>query len=172
MATVPRAKQINGVDIGELREYIESCVLEPTNADRHPEVIARWVGGKRAEVVSTLGGEPVYMGGDADPSAMNMLLRSLAACDIEVVVNTAALLGVEIEDLAIEASGYFNIQRYLGLSTELGPGYQRIGYTVRLKTRGASADQLEQIRQACIARSPVGDSLERNVPLAVEFEAS
>jgi uncharacterized OsmC-like protein len=172
MATLPRTKQINGVDVGELREYIESCEQEPSHADRRPEVVARWAGGTRAEVVSSLGGEPVYMGGDADPSAMNMLLRSLAACDIEVVVNTAALLGVEIEDLRIEASGYFNIQRYLGLSAERGPGYQRISYAVRLKTRGASAEQLEQIRQACISRSPVGDTLEQHVPLSLEFEAS
>ena len=56
-------------------------------------VTARWVGGTRAEVTSSVGGAPVYMGGDDDPSAMGMLLRSLVACDIEVVVTRATMLG-------------------------------------------------------------------------------
>ncbi len=116
---------INGVDVTELREYIESCRLDASQADRNPVVVARWVGGGRAEVTSSLGGPPVYMGGEDDPSALGMLLRSLAACDVEVVATKAALLGVEIEDLSVEARGYANVNRYLGLESEGGPGYQR-----------------------------------------------
>lgn len=172
MATLDRTTEINGIDVAELRAYIESCRVDPTRADRDPVVVARWVGGTRAEVTSSLGGPPVYMGGDDDPSAMGMLLRTLAACDIEVIANKAALLGVEIEDLSVEAIGHFNVKRYLGLDAEFGPGYQRVSYTVRLKTRGATAEQLEEIRQACLMTSPVADTLERHVPVSPNFEAS
>lgn len=167
-----RFPRINGIDVGELREYIESCRLDGTLADRNPTVVARWVGGSRAEVTSSLGGAPVYMGGPEDPSALGMLLRSLAACDVEVVAHKAALLGVEIVDLAVEANGYANVGRYLGLGTNAGPGYQRIAYTIRLKTKGATPDQLEEIRQACLRGSPVGDTLERAVSVQLEFEVS
>ena len=52
---------INGIDVDELRGYIESCRLDTSAADRNPTVSARWVGGSRAEVTSSLGGAPVYM---------------------------------------------------------------------------------------------------------------
>jgi len=163
---------INGVDVGELRDYIDAVKADETQADRNPTVVAQWVGGTRAEVTSALGGPPTYIGGDDDPSAMGMLLRCLAACDVEVIANRAALLGVQIQELSVEASGYYNIQRYLGLAAAHGPGHQRIAYTIRLKTSGATAEQLDAIRHACIEDSPIGQTLERTVPVTFEFEAS
>lgn len=165
-------QRVNGVDVGELLDYIETVKLDGTRADRNPVVIARWVGGTRAEVTSNSGGPPVYMGGDNDPSAMGMLLRTLAACDVEVIANHAALLGVQIEDLSVEARGYFNIKRYLGLAADQGPGYQNVSYTIRLKTKGATQDQLEALRRACVQGSPVGETLESSVPVSIEFEAT
>ena len=84
MVATRSGQRLNGLDVDELRAYIDSVKADAAQADRDPTVVARWVGGTRAEVVSTLGGPAVYMGGDDDPSAMGMLLRGLAACDIEV----------------------------------------------------------------------------------------
>ena len=172
MVTTRTGQQLNGIDVDELREYIESVTVDAARADRDPTVMARWVGGTRAEVISTLGGPPVYMGGEDDPSAMGMLLRALVACDIEVVVTRATLLGIDIEDLTIEAKGYFNVARYLGVEAPSGAGYQRASYTVRLKTKGgASPEQIADLR-AALEASPVGDTFERNVPVSFEFEVT
>jgi uncharacterized OsmC-like protein len=168
MVTVRGGSIVNGLDVDELREYIESVKADAANADRDPTVVARWVGGTRAAVSSSQGGQPVFMGGDDDPSAMGMLLRALAACDIEVVVTRATLLGVEIEDLSIEARGYFNVARYLGVDASEGAGYQQASYVVNLKTRGATQEQIDDIRTALEA-SPVGDTLERRVPVSFEL---
>lgn len=165
-------QRLNGMDVAELREYIDSVSADAAKADRDPTVTARWVGGTRAEVVSTLGGQPVYMGGDDDPSAMGILLRALAACDVEVVATRATLLGIEIEDLTIEAKGYFNVARYLGAKASQDAGYQRASYTVHLKTKGgASAAQIAQLH-AALEASPVGNTFERNVPVSFELEVS
>ena len=164
---------INGVDVGEFTEYVESCRLDPAQADRNPVVVARWVGGGRAEVTSSLGGPPVYMGGPNDPSALGMVLRSLAACDVEIVATKAAALGVEIAELSVEARGYANVARYLGLETEVSPGYQNISYKIQLKTKGGvTPEQLEEIRHACLEGSPVADTLQRPVPVSMELEAT
>jgi uncharacterized OsmC-like protein len=172
VVTTQTGQRLNGMDVDELREYIDSVRADAAQADRDPMVTARWVGGNRAEVTSTLGGPPLYMGGDHDPSAMGVLLRALAACDVEVVVTRATLLGIEIEDLTIEAKGYFNVARYLGVEAPSGAGYQRASYTVRLKTKGgASPEQIADLRSALEA-SPVGDTFERNVPVSFEFEVS
>lgn len=162
---------INGIDVAQLRGYIEACRRDPARADRDPVVVGRWLGGTRAEVAAVGGGPAVYMGGPADPSALGMLLRTLAACDIEVVANRAALLGVEIVDLSIEVAGHANVNRYLGLDGASGPGFERIEYTIRLTTRGATEEQLAQIRTACEEGSPVGDTLTRQVHLSLDFQA-
>ena len=172
MSTTDAAVQVNGIDVKQLRDYIEACINDPARAQRDPIVVARWVGGTRAEVTSSIGGPPVYMGGPDDPSALGMLLRTLAACDVEVVASKAALLGVEILDLSIEARGHADVSRYLGIESPSRPGYQRISYTVRMKTNGATAEQLDAIRQACLVGSPVGDTLEREVPLSLEFQVT
>jgi uncharacterized OsmC-like protein len=172
VVTTRTGQRLNGMDVDELREYIDSVTADAAQADRDPMVTARWVGGNRAEVTSTLGGPPLYMGGDHDPSAMGILLRALAGCDVEVVVTRATLLGIEIEDLTIEAKGYFNVARYLGVAAPSGAGYQRASYTVRLKTKGgASPEQIADLR-AALEASPVGDTFERNVPVSFEFEVS
>lgn len=172
MASQDTRTTINGIDPGQLRQYIESCRVDPARADREPVVVGRWLGGTRSAVTSNAGGPPVYMGGDGDPSAMGMLVRTLAACDIEVMANKAALLGVEIEDLSIEVRGHFNVARYLGIDAPVGPGLQAVSYTVRLKTRGATPEQLAEIRAALTTGSPVADTLERTIPVELEFEAS
>jgi uncharacterized OsmC-like protein len=172
MSLETEAERLNGINARHLREYIDSCAQDPSRADRDPVVVGRWVGGTRAEVVSSAGGPPVYMGGPDDPSALGMLLRTLAACDIEVIANKATLLGVEIDELSIEVRGHANVSRYLGLKFPAGPGYEAVDYTVKLKTRGATDEQLAEIRNACVIGSPVGDSLERKVPVRLNFEAS
>lgn len=164
--------QINGIDVDRLREYVSSVSEDAAMADRDPVVVARWAGGDRAEVAFASGEAPVSVGGTDGPSAMKMVLASLAACDVDLVVNRAALLGVEIESLTVEATGHFNVGRYLGLDDAPGPGYERIAYTIRLKTRRGTPEQLADLRRACERASPVGDTLQRPVALRMRFEAS
>jgi uncharacterized OsmC-like protein len=164
--------QVNGIDVDELREYRTSVGLDPTVADRDPVVVARWAGGDRAEVAFASGEAPIFIGGPDGPSAMKMVLASLAACDVDLVVNRAALLGVEIDSLIVEATGHFNVRRYLGFDAPAGPGYERITYVVRLKTRGGTVRQLAELQRACEQASPVGDTLQRTVALSLRFDAS
>jgi uncharacterized OsmC-like protein len=162
-------QQINGMDVDELRGVAAAAAADPRKADRDPVVRARWLGGDLAELTMASGGAPVYIGGDDAPGAMRMLLMSMAACDVDVIASRASLLGIEIESLSVEATGHFNVQRYLGLDVPVGPGYERIGYTVRLKTRGATPEQLEDLRVACEADSPVVDTLKREVEITLDF---
>jgi hypothetical protein len=96
----------------------------------------------------------------------------LAACDVDLVANRASLLSVKIESITVQATGHFNVLRYLGLDAPHGPGYDRIAYTIRLKTRGATSEQLAELRRACEQASPVGDTPRRSVALSLEFDGS
>jgi uncharacterized OsmC-like protein len=164
--------EVNGIDVDELRSFIRAVGGDRGRADRDPVVVARWVGSDQSEVTMADGGPSVRIGGSDAPSAMRMLLMSLAACDVDLIANRAALMGVELEDLSVEARGHFNVARYLGLEAAEGPGYARVAYTVRVKPRNATADQLAELKAACRDASPVGDTLQRNVDVTFKFEVA
>lgn len=158
---------LNGIDIRDFRAYIKQCQEDPSKAERDPTVVAKWVGGARAEV--SFGERHIHIGGDDDPSAMKVLLASLAACDVEVVATHASLLGLRLERLEIEAKGHFDIRRLVGLEGP-GPGYDRIAYKVRIHAPEATEEQIAHLRKMCERGSPVGDSLMKAIPVALEFE--
>ena len=164
--------EMNGIDVDQLRSYIRAVETDPERADREPVVVARWVGSDASEVTMADGGPSVCIGGSDAPSAMRMLLMSMAACDVDLVASRAALIGVELDDLSVEARGHFNVARYLGLASTDGPGYDRVSYTVRVQPKNATADQLAELRAACREASPVGDTLQRNVDVTFEFEVA
>jgi uncharacterized OsmC-like protein len=161
-------EMINGFDVKDFRQYIDQVRKDSSVAERNPKIVAQWVGGTRSRVERE--GVVVHMGGDEDPSAMWMFLASLAACDVEVVATHASLLGIEIERLEIEARGHFDIHRLLGLDGP-PPGYDKIGYTIRLRAKGATTEQIEALRRVCERASPVGDSMSKAIPLKLEIEA-
>lgn len=160
---------LNGINLRELRDYIEGCRRSPAEAERNPKVVAKWVGGSRAEI--DFGKRVVQIGGDDDPSAMKVLLASLAACDVEVVATHASLLGLPIEGMEIEATGHFNIRRLLGLEGPQ-PGYDRIAYVVRLHAPQATEEQIARLTEMCERSSPVGDSLGKAIPVTLRVEVA
>jgi uncharacterized OsmC-like protein len=160
---------INGVDVQEVRSFREAAQAEPSRADRDPVVTAEWQGGDRSVVRSGDASIEVNAPGTLGP--MTLLLASLVACEIDVVAMHAALIGVKIEQLSIQASGHFNVGSYLGLSGTPGSGYDRIDYTVRLRAPGVSEEQITVLREALERSSPVGDSLSRTVTLRANIQA-
>ena len=168
MEAEPRV-EVNGYDVEELRMKVERARREPAVAERNPVATAYWEARSRARV--EVGKSVYYIGGEEEPSAMQALLGSLAACDVELVALHAALLGIRLESLTIEARGHFNIQSYFGIEGAPGSGYDQISYTVRIRAPGMTLGQLGILRQRCERSSPVGDSLARPIPLKLEFVA-
>ena len=159
---------VNGMDVEGLKGYIEGIRQDRSKADRHPVVVAHWEGNSRARVEAE-GRKGFYLGGDDDFSACHALLGALAACDVEVVATHAALIGVEIEELRVEASGAFNIASLLGVDSPTDAAYESISYKVVIDAPDASQDQIAQLEHACERFSPVGDSLRKAIPLTLEF---
>lgn len=89
--------EINGVNVAEMLEYKNHCEQDPTRADRNPVLVAHWVGGSRSRV--EFEDKVVHLGGDDDLNPMQMLLATLAACDVDLVAMHASFLGLKIESL-------------------------------------------------------------------------
>ena len=161
----------NGIEVEELKGYVERIRQDRSVADRHPVVTAQWEGQTRARVDAD-GRKSFSLGGDDDFSAMQAVLGALAACDVEVVATHATLIGLEIQDLRVEATGNFNIASLLGIDSPTDAAYEQISYKVILGAPDASQEQIEVLRRACEQASPVGDSLRKAIPLRFELQTN
>jgi uncharacterized OsmC-like protein len=161
--------QVNGISVAAWEAFRDEVRQDASVADRHPSVTARWVGGSRSRV--EFEDKSMQIGGRGEFNAMQTLLAALAACDVDLIALHAALLGVEVKDLRVEATGHFNVQAYLGLDAP-GSGYTGISYKVMLNAPDASDEQIRLLRERIERSSPVGDSLARSIPLTIEFSTT
>lgn len=164
----PQPTVLNGTDVEELRAFRAAVGNDRSKASRKPTVVARWEGGTRSRI--EYGDIVTHIGGDRELNAMQMILASLAACDVDLIVVHASLLGIPIEALSVEVQGSFNVASYLGVEDAAGPGYDHIGYVIRLRVPQASSQQVTYLRRICEERSPVGDTLSRTVPMELRIE--
>jgi uncharacterized OsmC-like protein len=159
---------INGVDVDQLKQTQQKVSADPSLTEREPTVVARWLGsGSTAE--AEFDGITTKIGGDGNLNSMQTFLASLAACDVDLVVTHAALIGLSIEELRVEVTGHFNSRAYY-LTEADGAGYDRIAYTVIMKAPGATEDQIKYLKERCQKSSPVGDSVARQIPLTLELK--
>lgn len=159
---------INGVDVEEIKQKQENVKKDSSAGDREPKIIAKWLGGSAAQV--RMGDISSKIGSDGNLNAMQTLLASLAACDIDVIAMNAALISLPIDEISIEAGGHFNTQSYYGVENGSGPGYDRITYTVHIKAPKATPEQIKILKAKCERASPVGDSLTKSIPLTIDFK--
>ena len=127
------------MNISVLLKYLEEIEAAPSKAERNPSITAHWIGGARSRI--EYGDLVTFLGGDNEFNPMQMLLVTLAACDVDLIVMHASLLGIDIESLSIEADGQFNVQSYLGLDKP-GSGYKKITYKIKIKAPGITEKQI------------------------------
>jgi uncharacterized OsmC-like protein len=151
-------------------EFKALVVKDPSKADNNNTLVAHWVGGSRSRV--ELKDKVVHLGGPGEFDAMQMLLATLAACDVDLMALHASILGLKIESLSVEASGHFNVQSYLGLEDAPASAYDAISYTIHASIPSATQEQIAFLRARCERSSPVRDSLARSIPLTFEFKVT
>lgn len=160
--------EINGVNVTKKLEFKSLVMKDPGKADNNNTLVAHWVGGSRSRV--ELKDKVVYLGGPGEFDAMQMLLATLAACDVDLMALHASFLGLKIESLSVEVVGHFNVQSYLGLEGAPASAYDAISYIVRVSIPSATPNQIAYLRERCERSSPVRDSLARSIPLKFEFK--
>lgn len=162
--------ELNGVNVSKMLDFKNMCEQDAAKGDNNPKLVANWIGGCRSRV--EIKNNSMEFGGPGELNAMQLVLTALAVCDIDLVAVHASFLGLKIESLAVETTGHFNLQSYLGLQAATGSGYDKIDYTVRLSIPGATPEQIENLRDRLERSSPVRDSLTRAIPLNLEFRTT
>jgi len=170
---------MNGIDTKALAQTVDALKQTPAIARATFAVegtTERGFNTRSSTRQPTLGGQPVrgrthtfryegdhppeLLGKDEGPAAVETLLAALGACVSGGFTTFGAALGIPIERVRIELTGYIDLQGMFGLPAPgiVRPGYERIHAKIVVKSPAPRAD-LEKLRDMAESLSPVKDSL-------------
>lgn len=166
-------KTLNDVNLAAVGDLVAAIKGEPGKADTTWKATVDWKGGFRSEAKSrdfdpVPSDEPTALGGDdtaANP--VEQLLGALGNCLAVGYAANASVAGVELKGLRIELEGDLDLHTFLGLA-EGNAGYQTITARVSVDS-DATPEAIRELHDKVVATSPVGHSLQRNVPVNVEL---
>lgn len=177
-------KVVNGVDVKKLEATIQAINKDPDLATFRFRAVNEWVdGAQNKTVVDRLEGgqkeishhEPfvlrsdqpeVLMGTDTAPNSLVSVLHALASCLSVSIVYNAAARDIPIDRLTISMEGDIDLHGFLGLSSEVRPGFQDIRVEVDLESSAPKGEVEELIRYSQKV-SPVVDTLRNRIPVEI-----
>lgn len=108
--------------------------------------------------------EPKTSGGDdTGANPVEMLLCSLAGCQLVAASIFARQLRIELDDISVEVEGDMDSAGMMGY-TGFRPGYEKIRFVFHIKTDAPPA-KVQMLMDLVEQRCPVGDSLKNGVPM-------
>ena len=110
--------------------------------------------------------EPASLGGD--DSATNPVEYALGAfigCQVVTYRFWAAQLGIQVDDIEIDAVGDLDVRGFFGLDDSVRAGFSEIRLDVRI-TGPESAQRYEELQAAVDAHCPVLDLFANTTPVA------
>jgi len=160
---------INGIDTTRVAALRGKFQEEPGQGDTLWKAEVIWQGGFRNQIrvrdlPTGYADEPEVLGGtNTAPNPVEQLLGALGACLAIGYTANASLRGIQIEELRIELEGHIDLPVFLGLR-EGHAGYPDISVMVYLKA-DTSRETLEELHQHVLRTSPVGQTIEKAIPL-------
>lgn len=170
---------LNGIDTKALGDMMTAVRNEPKIARSTFHVATEVKTGfasRSSTKTPTLGGGPIQgrkrtfsfdgghppelLGHDEGPAGVETLLAALGACVGSGFTTFGAAMGIPVERVQVDLTGYLDLQGFMGLPAPgvVRPGYERIHATIRVKS-AAPRDQLEKLKEVAEGASPVKDSL-------------
>ena len=176
-------KVVNGVDVKKLQATIEAINDDPDLASFSFRTVTEWVDGarnktlverqtsegKKEEPFVLRSDEPeVLMGNDTAPNSIASVLQALASCLSVSIVYHAAARDIPIDRMTIHIDGDIDLHGFLGLSSEVRPGFQDIRVEVDIQTTAPPEDVEELLRYAQKV-SPIVDTLRNRIPVEISL---
>lgn len=169
--TTPDAKKI--VDaITTISKQIEE---DQSNADAEFKATSKLENGLRADVeirdFDLTVDEPENLGGnDQGPNPVELVLGAFTSCQEIVIKAYAAVLGIEVNSIHVEAVGHMDLQGFFNLA-DIRAGYDNVKFKTSIDTPETDQEKLEQLEYFAINKCPVMDILENPVEVegSIEF---
>lgn len=160
---------VNGIDVDALKGIVEQVKSDPAKGLVEFRVKSAWKGQTRSETSIDsykIGGKEVQrrfkmtvdepfelLGENTAPNPQEYLMTALNACIMVGYVAGAAVNGITLSKVEIETSGQLDLRGFLGIDTNVKPGYESIQYVVRIKGNG-SPEKFKEIHENVMKTSP------------------
>jgi uncharacterized OsmC-like protein len=161
--------RINGIDTTRIAALSGKLKEEPGQGDTLCKAEVIWQSGFRNQIrirdlPAGYADEPKALGGtNTAPNPVEQLLGALGSCLAIGYTANASVRGIQIEELRIELEGHIDLPVFLGLR-EGHAGYSDIAVRVYLKA-DVPQETVEELHQQVLKTSPVGQTIEKAVPL-------
>lgn len=176
---------VNGVDLDRLSGTIDAVTADPALARFQFRAGNQWIDGghsrttikgfygagqedaTRTQPFTVDSDEPaVLLGQNRAPNAGEYLLHALAACLTGTIVYHAAARGIALDGLECTVRGDLDLYGFLGLDSNVRPGYEQIQVTIKA---AGDFDDNQFAELASLTRySPVRDIVSNPVPVAID----
>lgn len=176
---------INGIDLNAVKGAVEGIAADPTRARIAFTVDSSWEHGlrMRSNVRSyELGGqthprqfeivsdEPeLVFGRNSAANPQELLLAAVNSCMMVGYVVGAAKRGIRLTHLSIRSHIALDLRGAFGLDPDISPGAEQIQLVVRV-AGDATPEQLQEIHDDVLARSPNHYHLVRPIPIQASLE--
>ena len=176
---------VNGVDLDRLSGTIDHVSADPALARFQFRARNHWIDGgysrttikdfygagqedtTRTEPFTVDSDEPpVLLGQNRAPNTVEYVLHALAACVSGTIVYHAAARGIALDSLETTIHGDLDLHGFLGLDSNVRPGYEQIRVTIKA-AGDFDDDQLAELARLT-SYSPVRDSVSNPVPVTIE----
>jgi len=175
---------VNGVDLDKLEKTINAINHNPDLALFRFHARNDWLEGAQSKTtfVKVEGGEEtisrpnpfvfesdepeILLGQDRAPNSIMAVLHALASCLCTSFVYNAAARGIKIDNLQFDLEGEIDLHGFLGLSSEVRPGFQDLRVMVSVDS-STPRKELEDLLNYSAKVSPVVDSLRNRIPLEI-----
>ena len=109
------------------------------------------------------------MGSGNAPNSISTLMQALASCLSVSMVYHAAARDIPIDKLTIHIDGDIDLHGFLGLSSEVRPGFQDIRVTVDVQSQ-APREDIEELLRYAQRVSPIVDTLRNRIPVEISLD--
>lgn len=163
----------NGVNVEAVGAIIEGIQQDSTKAQTTWAAHVQWDGvfASHAQVrnlAPIASDEPATLGGgDTAPNPVEQLLAALGNCLAVGYAANATLAGIELKDLRVDVRGDVDLHVFLGLA-QGHAGFSGITAKVVIDS-DATEQQLAELHRKVLASSPVGHTLQAEIPVSVSL---
>ncbi len=116
--------------------------------------------------------EPPTLGGeDTAANPVEVALASLISCQVVTYRFWAAKLGIQLDDIEIDAEGDLDVQGFFGLDETVRPGFTGVRLRVRL-SGPETAERYQELQAAVDAHCPVLDLFAAETPISKTLDVA
>ncbi len=177
---------INGVNVSQLFETIDSIKENTDIAKFNFRATNKWVGGTENHTTvknfygacktqtretphTFIKDEPkMLLGKDKGANPVEYLLAGLAGCITTSLVCHAAARGIKIDSIESTLEGDIDLQGLLQTDKSVNPGYQGINISFEIESN-ASDETLQELIELAKSVSPVACTVSKPTPINVSL---